>query len=133
MKDVAALIGRTLLVALFLFAGYNKFVGLDGTAKYIASKGLPQPQLLAMASAAVEVVAAIMIIIGFKARYAALVLAAFTAAVTPIFHDYWNLADPQRYPQYLSFWKNMAMLGGLLLVLAHGPGGLSIDGRDRES
>lgn len=133
MKDTASLIGRTLLVALFLLSAYNKFMGLDGTAKYIASRGLPQPQLLAMASAVVEVAAAIMVIVGFKARYAALVLAAFMVVVTPIFHDYWNLAEPQRYGQYLHFWKNMAILGGLLLVVAHGPGGLSIDGRDREA
>lgn len=133
MKDVASLIGRFLVVALFLFAGYNKFMGLDGTAKFIASKGLPQPQLLAMAAAAVEVLAAVLVIVGFKARYAALLLALFTVVVTPIFHDYWNLADPQRYPQYLNFWKNMAMLGGLLLIVAHGPGGLSLDGRDKEA
>lgn len=133
MKDAASLIGRILLVVLFLFAAYNKFMGLDGTAKYIASRGLPQPQLLAMASAVVEVAAAIMVIIGFKARYAALLLAVFTVVVTPIFHDYWNLAEPQRYQQYLHFWKNMAILGGLLLLAAHGPGAYSVDGRDRET
>jgi putative oxidoreductase len=132
MKDIAALAGRVLLVALFVFAGYSKFMGLDGTARYIASKGLPMPQVLAMAAAVVEMLVAILIIVGFKTRYAALLLAAFTLLVTPIFHDYWNLADPQRYPQYLHFWKNMAMLGGLLVLAAHGPGAYSLDGRDRD-
>jgi putative oxidoreductase len=129
MQDLTALVGRILLVGLFLLGGWGKVNGLDGTANYIASKGLPMPQVLAMASAAVELIGAILIVIGFKTRLAALALAAFTLAASVIFHNYWAVPEAARSMQYLLFTKNIGILGGLLVLAAFGPGRYSVDGR----
>ena len=129
-QDLVALIGRILVVGLFLVGGWGKINGLDGTAGYIASKNLPMPQVLAIGAAVVELVAPVLIIIGFKTRLAALVLAAFTLAATVLFHDFWNIAETgPRMQQYMMFSKNTGILGGLLMIVAFGAGRFSIDGR----
>ncbi len=132
LQDLFALVGRILLVGLFLVGGWGKVNGLEGTGKYIASKGLPSPDLLAMGAAALELIAPILIIIGFQTRLAALALAGFTLVASLLFHNYWAIADAgQAMQQYLMFSKNMAILGGLLVLVAFGPGRFSIDGRSK--
>ncbi len=130
-QSVAALIGRILLALMFLGAGISKFSGLDGTAGYIGSAGLPMPMLLAIATAALEVVAAVMLIVGWQARWAALALAAFTLLATVLFHNYWAMPAEQQFTQQLMFMKNLAVSGGLLLVFALGAGALSLDQRNK--
>lgn len=123
------LIARILLALMFLLAGFSKFAGLDGTAGYIASKGLPMPQLLAFGTAALEVGGALLLIVGWKARWAALALAAFTLLASLIFHNYWALPVEQQMMQQLMFMKNLAVVGGLLAVFAFGAGSISLDQR----
>jgi putative oxidoreductase len=125
----SALIGRLLLALMFLLAGLSKLGGLEGTAGYIASKGLPMAQLLAIATAALEVGAAVMLIVGWQARWAALALAAFTLLATVLFHNYWAMPADQQMMQQLMFMKNLAITGGLLVLFAFGPGSLSLDAR----
>ena len=122
-------IARVLLALMFLLAGISKFGDLQGTAGYIASGGLPMPQVLAFATAALEVVAALMLIVGWQARWAALALALFTLMASLFFHKFWALPADQQYMQQLMFMKNSAVIGGLLMVFAFGPGSLSLDGR----
>ena len=128
-QGVSALLGRVLLGLMFLLAGLSKFGGLEGTAGYIASKGLPMAQLLAIATAVLEVGAALMLIVGWQARWAALALAAFTVLATFLFHNYWTLPADQQMMQQLMFMKNLSIIGGLLLVFAFGAGSLSLDQR----
>lgn len=130
-QAIAALIGRILLAVMFLGAGISKFGGLDGTAGYIASAGLPLPKLLAIATAVLEVVAALMLIVGWQARWAALALAAFTLLATVLFHNYWAMPAAQQFTQQLMFMKNLAIVGGLLVVFAFGAGALSLDHRSK--
>jgi putative oxidoreductase len=125
----SALIGRLLLALMFLLAGLSKLGGLEGTAGYIASKGLPMAQLLAIATVALEVGAAVMLIVGWQARWAALALAAFTLLATVLFHNYWAMPADQQMMQQLMFMKNLAITGGLLVLFAFGPGSLSLDAR----
>ena len=122
-------IARVLLALMFLLAGISKFGDLQGTAGYIASGGLPMPQVLAFATAALEVVAALMLIVGWQARWAALALAVFTLMASLFFHKFWALPADQQYMQQLMFMKNSAVIGGLLMVFAFGAGSLSLDGR----
>ena len=96
------LVARVLLALMFLLAGLSKFGGLEGTAGYIASKGLPMAQLLAIATAALEVGAAVLLIVGWKARWAALALAAFTLMASFLFHNYWS-----RPPTMAIFFMNI--------------------------
>ncbi len=126
-----ALIGRVLLALMFLIAGFSKLGGLEGTAGYIASKGLPMPQVLAIGAAVLEFVAAAMLIVGWQARWAALALAAFTLLASVLFHNFWAMPEAQKMMQQQAFLKNMAAIGGLLMVFAFGPGSLSLDARRR--
>lgn len=129
MNAPVALIGRILLALMFVPAGLSKFGSLAGTADYIASKGLPLPMVLAVATAVLEVVAGLAIIIGYRTRWAALALAVFTLLAALLFHSYWAMPAEQQMVQQLFFMKNLSVAGGLLLLLAFGPGGLSLDAR----
>jgi len=127
--DWAALVGRLLLAAIFISSGWGKIGGLEGTAGYIASKGLPMPQILAILTIIVELGAGILLAIGLKARWAALALALFSLAAAFIFHDFWAVPPEQASAQSINFWKNIAIAGGMLMVFAMGPGRYSLDRR----
>jgi putative oxidoreductase len=114
---------------MFVFAGFSKFGDLAGTAGYIASKGLPLPMVLAFLTAALEVVGGIALIVGFQARIAALVLAAFTLLASVLFHNYWAMPADQQMVQQLMFMKNVSVAGGLLLLFTLGAGPASLDAR----
>lgn len=128
-QGIPVVIARILLALMFVLAGIGKLSGLEGTAGYIASKGLPAPMLLAVAAGVVELVAGVLLIIGWQARWAALALAAFTVVATVIFHNYWAMPAAQQMTQQLMFMKNLAVTGGLLFVFAFGAGTLSLDAR----
>ena len=126
-QDVAALVGRILLAAIFITSGFGKITGFDGTVGYIASKGLPLPQIAAIVAIVAELGGGILLAIGFKARWAALVLAVFTVAAAILFHDYWAADAAQKMGQQINFWKNISMTGGLLMAYCFGPGRYSLD------
>jgi putative oxidoreductase len=127
MRDVAALLGRVLIAALFVWSGFGKFAGFAGTAGYIASVGLPMPELLAALAIVVELGLGLALLVGLKARWAALGIAFFLIVITPIFHGFWAVPPEQVQMQQINFMKNVAILGGLLMVFAFGPGRYSID------
>lgn len=129
MNDASTLIGRVLIAAMFVYAGYGKIGGFEGTAGYIASKGLPLSQLLAAGTIVLEIVAGLMLAVGWKTRWAAFALAAFTIAATLLFHNFWGYPADQFRTQQLFFLKNMAIVGGLLMIVAFGAGRLSVDRR----
>ncbi|MFN3399930.1 MAG: DoxX family protein, partial [Ferrovibrio sp.] len=89
VEKFGPLLGRILIALLFIPAGINKITGFSGTVGYIASKGLPLPQVAAAGTIVVEVVVGLALLVGFKARYAALILAAFTVAASVLFHNFW--------------------------------------------
>lgn len=122
-------LGRVLLSLLFITSGIRKIGGFDGTVGYIASKGLPLPQVAAAGTIFIEVVLGIALLIGFKARLSALVIAAFTIAASVIFHPYWAVPAEQVMMQQINFYKNLSIVGGLLFVAAFGAGPLSVDNR----
>jgi putative oxidoreductase len=126
-KDLAALVGRILLAIVFIPAGLSKIGGFAGTAGYIASKGLPLPEVGAAIAVAVEIVAGIALLLGWKTRWAALALAVFTLVATIFFHAFWAVPPEQHMTQYLMFMKNIGIVGGLLALYAFGPGRLSVD------
>lgn len=129
MANAIALAGRILLAAMFLMAGYGKIGGFAGTVGYIGSVGLPAPQVLAAAALVVELVGGALLLIGWKARWAALALAGFTVMASVLFHNYWAMPAAQQMMQQLMFTKNIAVAGGLLMVAALGAGGWSVDRR----
>ena len=129
LQDPLALAGRLLMALLFLPAGIGKLTGFAGTVGYISSVGLPMAQLGAVVALVVEIGGGVALIAGYGTRLAAIVLAAFTLAASYFFHAYWAVpADQQLIPQLL-FYKNMAVIGGLLTIAAWGAGAWSVDAR----
>ncbi len=128
-QGLPLLIARILIALMFVGAGVSKFTGLEGTAGYIGSVGLPMPMALALASGAVEVLAGVMLIVGWQARWAALALAVFTLVASVLFHNFWAMPADKAFMQQLMFMKNLAITGGLLFVFAFGAGTLSLDAR----
>lgn len=129
LQNPLALIGRLLFALLFLPAGISKIGGFAGIVGYIGSKGLPMAGLGAVIAIVVEVGGALALIAGFGTRLAALVLAAFTLVATFFFHNYWGVPADQAMVQQLMFYKNIAVVGGLLVLAAHGAGAWSLDAR----
>ncbi|WP_138514469.1 DoxX family protein [Rhodoferax bucti] len=123
------LAGRVLLAALFLPAGISKLTGFAGTVGYISSVGLPLPTVGAALALVVEIVGSLALLAGFGTRIAALVLAAFTLVASFFFHAFWAVPADQAFVVQLLFFKNVAVVGGLLALAANGAGGWSLDAR----
>ena len=131
MTDVMATLGRVFLSVVYLGAGWNKLMGIGMTAAYFGRLGLPAPTAVAWLVAAFELIAGLMILVGFKTRWTALALAAFTAVATYFGHKFWSVPPEQYLNQLNHAMKNLAIIGGFLLLAAHGAGRLSADGRRR--
>ncbi|HEX5739309.1 MAG TPA: DoxX family protein [Hydrogenophaga sp.] len=129
LQNPLALVSRLLMAALFLPAGLGKIGGFEGTAGYIASVGLPMPALGAAVAIAVEVLGAVALILGLGTRWAALALAVFTLVASFFFHNFWAMPAEQQMMQQLMFMKNIAVVGGLLALVAFGAGAFSLDAR----
>ena len=129
LANAAALLGRILLAVIFIKAGWGKIGGFEGTAGYMASKGLPMPQVLLVLTILVELGGGILLAIGWKARWAALAIAAFIVPATLVFHQFWGIPADQVVNQSNHFFKNVAIIGGMLMVFAFGPGAYSVDKR----
>lgn len=127
LERFGPLAGRILIAIIFIVAGYGKAVGLSGTAGYIASKGLPLPELLAAGAAALELGGGVLLVVGWKTRWAAAALFGFTLLTALIFHAFWAVPPEMVQNQTIHFMKNLAMAGGLLYVVVHGSGPLAID------
>jgi putative oxidoreductase len=122
LSNTTEFAGRTLLALLFLLSGLGKLGAYHATAGYMASVGVPGTLLPAVI--ATEVLGALAIILGWKTRAAAAVLAGFSVLTALIFHN--NLADQT---QLIMFWKNISIAGGYLLLVIHGAGAVSLDAR----
>lgn len=121
-QDALTLAGRVLIAMLFVPSGVSKLLGFAGIAGYIASKGVPLPQVCAAIAVAAELGLGLLVLFGWRARHAAVGLSIFVAVITPIFHNYWDLPQAQSMVQRQLFNKNVAIVGGLLLLAAFGPG-----------
>ena len=130
IQNSLTLVGRLLLAALFLPAGISKLTDFAGTVGYISSVGLPLPSIGAALALTVEIVGSIALIAGFGARIAALVLGVFTLVATFFFHNFWGVPADQAFVQQLMFFKNIAIVGGLLVLAANGAGAFSLDARN---
>jgi putative oxidoreductase len=117
-------LGRVLLAVLFVMSGISKLTDPAGTIGYIQSAGLPLPNIAYGIALTVELLGGILLIVGYRTRLVALILAAFTVAAAIGFHA--HFADQN---QMIHFMKNIAITGGLLQVVAFGAGAFSLDSR----
>jgi putative oxidoreductase len=128
-SNALALIGRIMLAAIFLISGFGKIGGFQGLIGQLASKGFPVPEVFAVATIVVEFGAALLLVFGWKARWGALALAIYTVLAGVLFHNFWAMPEAQKMMQQIQFLKNTAIVGGLLYVVAYGPGRFSVDKR----
>ena len=118
--DVLALVGRLFVAIIFLASAVGKIPNFDGTLQFLDSHGMPAVNLLCVGAIIVEALGAVALILGYKTRWGAAALAAYLVAATWIFHT----APDQR----IQLLKNLAILGGLLNLIAQGPGNISLEG-----
>jgi putative oxidoreductase len=122
--NVGAAAGRVLISAIFILSGISKLAAPAAMIGYIDAAGLPFASLALAIAVAIEVVGGLALIAGFKTRWVAAVLAVFSVVTAIAFHA--NFADQN---QFIHFFKNIAMAGGLLQIVAFGAGTLSLDAR----
>ena len=121
--DIADLAGRIALAAIFVMSGVDKlFAHTTETVQMMAAYGVPLAGLLVYPAGIVELAGGLALAAGYQARLAALLLALFTAGITPVFHAFWAAPADQAVLQMIMFMKNLALFGGLLHVVAHGTG-----------
>ncbi len=120
------LVGRILLSFIFLMSGIGKIGGFTGTAGYMASKGLPMVEVLLAITIVIEIGAALMLILGYKARLGAAALLLWMIPVTFIFHNFWAMPADQQMIQQIMFMKNLGLMGGMLYIMAFGSGPMSL-------
>lgn len=128
IASAASLLGRLMISALFLISGIGKITAPAATIGYIASLGLPFPQLVLAIAIAVEIILVPALALGYRTRWVATVIAVYCVATAIFFHR--NFTDPN---QFLNFFKNIAMAGGLLQIVAFGAGRFSLDARRRHA
>ncbi|HWL27877.1 MAG TPA: DoxX family protein [Burkholderiaceae bacterium] len=129
LQNSFSLAGRVLLAALFLPAGIAKLTGFAGTVGYIASVGLPLATLGAIIALVVEIGGGLALLAGYRTRATAIILAVFTLFASVFFHAYWAAPADQAMVAELLFFKNIAIVGGLLILAAHGAGAWALDAR----
>ena len=121
---VVTLISRILLSILFIPAGFGKLSNIGGTAGFFAGLGLPVPTVTAVVVGLIELLGGLAILIGFKTRYAAILLGIFAIASALVAHLVpWDQANQ------INFFKNLAIAGGFFVLAQYGAGALSVDAK----
>jgi putative oxidoreductase len=131
LQPGAALLGRLLLCAIFFQSAFGKITGWERTRQAMEARGMPAAQIGVPVAVVAEAAGAVLLLLGFRVRLGAVILVAFLIPATLYFHDFWTYPAEQARGQMIHFMKNLAIMGGLLTVAAHGAGGWSLDARRR--
>jgi putative oxidoreductase len=127
-KGAVVLLGRLFFAAIFLTAGPNHFA--KQTIGYAASQGVPLASIAVPVSGLLALIGGLSILLGYRAKIGAWLIVLFLVLVTPTMHKFWTVTDPMMAQiQMIMFFKNVAMLGGALLITQFGAGSWSLDGR----
>ncbi|MBU3541928.1 DoxX family protein [Polynucleobacter sp. MWH-Loch1C5] len=128
-QSLINILGRLLIVALFLPAGISKIGSFEGTVGYFNSLGIPAASLAVAITILIEVVGSLALLVGYKTKIVAIILAIFTLAASIVGHAYWAAPAEQAFVAQLLFFKNIAVIGGLLILATSESGRFSFDGR----
>lgn len=127
LNALGQMIGRVLLGAIFVIAGIMKIIHFGEHVQLMASKSMSFIHVSLIGAMLIEIIAGLCLIFGYQAKLAAFLLFLFLIPTTAIFHDFWNLAEPERGVLMIMFLKNLAIMGGLLFIACSGAGKCSID------
>ena len=131
-RPKTALVGRILLAAIFLVSGFAKLTNSGETAAHMSGVGIPAAETLAIIAGLAEILGALAIGFGFLTRPGAIGLILFMIPTTLLFHNFWVYEGVEQKTQMINFLKNLTIIGGLSLLVAHGPGPYSIDQKLRK-
>ncbi|MDR3505160.1 MAG: DoxX family protein [Acidocella sp.] len=126
-SDELILAARFLLVLLYLIFGWQKITDYTGTVAYMAQTGAPVPGISAVIAIIMELFVSAAIVLGIFTRPLALLLMAYTLGTGIIGHHYWNMTGMAQFENMINFYKNVSIMGGLLLLYVTGSGKYSID------
>jgi putative oxidoreductase len=115
------ILGRVLLSAIFILSGLGKLPHFNGVAGMMASKGIPLASVALAITLFIEIGGGLLVLTGYKAQYAALVMALWLIPVTLVFHHFWGIPAEQQQDQMVHFLKNVAIMGGLLVLAYASP------------
>ncbi|MFY9691969.1 MAG: DoxX family protein [Candidatus Acidiferrales bacterium] len=124
---IVPLMGRILLSSVFIIAGVGKIGGFSMEEAFVASKHLPLPAVALGIAMLIELVGGLAILVGFYTRFAAWIVFLYMIPTTFLFHNFWTMQGAARQDNQLHFEKNIAIMGGLLILAAFGAGGFSVD------
>lgn len=130
-RSGTALAGRILLSTIFLVSGFAKLSDPAGTIGYMNMAGIPSADTLVYVAGVAEILGGLSIALGFLARLGALGLVLVLIPIQFYFHAFWNMEGAEAKTQMANFVKNLSLMGGLFLLVAHGPGRYSVDARLR--
>jgi putative oxidoreductase len=112
-------VGRAIFGGFFVFSGINHFMNASMMAGYVASKGVPAPQLAVLATGLLLLLGGISVIVGAWPRVGAAMIMLFLVGVTPVMHAFWNATDATaRMNDFGNFAKNVALFGGACIAMA---------------
>lgn len=120
------LLARIFIAALFVVAGTRKLLGYAATVGYFAKLGFPAPDAIAVLAIVIELGAGLMLLTGWRTRWAAWLLVVFVAVATVMAHRFWQFDAAQFGNQLNHFFKNIAIIGGLIFVATFGPGRMAL-------
>ncbi|MFV0446044.1 MAG: DoxX family protein [Planctomycetaceae bacterium] len=130
LRAPVSILGRLCLVAIFLLSAIgNKIPQFSNVSQYMASQGVPAPQVMLAGAIAFLLLGGVSVLLGWWTRLGATLLLAFLVLATYYFHDFWTFEGAERQSQTIQFMKNLALMGSMLLLIANGPGAGSVDGR----
>jgi len=115
------LLGRLLLSVIFILSGLGKLPHFHDIAGMMAQKGIPLASVALVITLLIEIGGGLMVLTGFKAKYAALVIALWLVPVTLVFHHFWGIPEAEKEMQMINFLKNVAIMGGLLILAYASP------------
>lgn len=122
MKSPVPFIARILLCFIFFVAGISKITNFTGSQQYMTEYHVPLTSILLVIAILIEILCGLSLLLGFKVRWGSIILVIYMVIVTLIFHT--KFSDPI---QFIMFQKNLAIIGGLLLIFHFGPGAISFD------
>jgi putative oxidoreductase len=130
MNDLASplpALGRILLALIFVRAGINQLGAIAATSVYMASHGIPYAHVLVWGAVVLELVGGLMLMAGLWAHVVAFLLFFYVLALALIFHAYWAMSGAEAHAEQNNFFEHLAIMGGMLYVVAFGAGPYSID------
>jgi putative oxidoreductase len=130
-NGLAPLFGRILLSAVFIMGGIGKITGFSFEESLVAAKHLPMPAVALAIALVIELVGGLAILTGLFTRFTAWIVFLYLIPTTFLFHNFWAVQGADRIDAMIHFEKNLAIMGGLVLLAAFGPGAYSIDSARR--